>query len=39
MKNREVLHTVKEDRNTMYNKKKRKANLIGCILHTFLKEG
>ena len=33
VKNEEVLHTVKEERNILHTIKRRKANWIGHILH------
>jgi len=33
VRNEEVLHTVKEDRNILLRIKKRKTNWIGHILH------
>jgi hypothetical protein len=33
VRNEEVLHRVKEDRNIIYKIKRRKANSIGHILH------
>jgi len=33
VRNEEVLHIVKEERNTLHTIRERKANLIGHILH------
>jgi hypothetical protein len=33
MRNEEVLHRVKEDRNVLHTAKRRKANWIGHSLH------
>jgi hypothetical protein len=33
VKNEEVLHTVKEERNILHTIKRRKANCIGHMLH------
>ena len=44
VKNEEVLHTVKEERNILHTIKRRKANWIGhilcrnCLLNKLLKE-